>query len=80
MTKEKTLLNTREVSEFLNINEKMVYTLVADKGLPASKVTGKWLFPRHLVERVAGKSNHQLSQAGETVAAVSWPFNHRREQ
>mgnify|MGYP000199286091 CR=1 FL=1 len=29
MTKEKTLLNTREVSEFLNINEKMVYTLVA---------------------------------------------------
>ena len=51
MTKEKTLLNTREVSEFLNINEKMVYTLVADKGLPASKVTGKWLFPRHLVER-----------------------------
>ena len=51
MTKEKTLLNTREISEFLNINEKMVYTLVADKGLPASKVTGKWLFPRHLVER-----------------------------
>jgi len=51
MTNEKTLLNTREVSEFLNINEKMVYTLVADKGLPASKVTGKWLFPRHLVER-----------------------------
>lgn len=51
MTNEKTLLNTREVAEFLNINEKMVYTLVADKGLPASKVTGKWLFPRHLVER-----------------------------
>jgi putative molybdopterin biosynthesis protein len=51
MTKEKTLLNTREVSEFLDINEKMVYTLVADKGLPATKVTGKWLFPRHLVER-----------------------------
>ena len=32
MSKEKTFLNTREVSEFLNINEKMVYTLVADKG------------------------------------------------
>jgi molybdate-binding protein len=29
----------------------MVYTLVSEKGLPATKVTGKWLFPRHLVEQ-----------------------------
>lgn len=48
---EKTLLSTREVAEFLNINEKMVYSLISEKGLPASKVTGKWLFPRHLVEQ-----------------------------
>jgi len=39
------LLSTREVSKFLNVNEKMVYTLVSDKGLPATKITGKWLFP-----------------------------------
>ncbi len=45
------LLTTKEVSKFLNINEKMVYTLVSDKGLPASKVTGKWLFPKNLVEQ-----------------------------
>jgi excisionase family DNA binding protein len=48
---KKDLLNTREIAEFLGINEKMVYTLVAEKGLPASKVTGKWLFPRNLVEQ-----------------------------
>jgi excisionase family DNA binding protein len=47
----KKLLSTKEVAEFLNVNEKMVYTLVAEKGLPASKVTGKWLFPRHLVDQ-----------------------------
>lgn len=47
----KKLLSTKEVAEFLNINEKMVYSLVAEKGLPATKVTGKWLFPRHLVEQ-----------------------------
>ena len=47
----KKLLSTKAVAEFLNVNEKMVYTLVAEKGLPASKVTGKWLFPRHLVEQ-----------------------------
>lgn len=46
---KKDLLNTREVAEFLNINEKMVYNLISEKGLPATKVTGKWLFPQHLV-------------------------------
>ena len=47
----KQLLTTKEVAEFLSINEKMVYSLVAEKGLPASKITGKWLFPKHLVEQ-----------------------------
>lgn len=45
------LLSTKEVSKFLNINEKLVYSLVSEKGLPASKVTGKWLFPKNLVEQ-----------------------------
>ena len=48
---KKTLLNTREVAHFLDINEKVVYNLIAEKGLPATKVTGKWLFPGHLVEQ-----------------------------
>ena len=47
----KKLLSTREVAEFLGVNEKMVYSLVSEKGLPASKVTGKWIFPLHLVEQ-----------------------------
>ena len=47
----KQFLSTKEVAEYLNINEKMVYSLVSDKGLPATKVTGKWLFPRHLVDQ-----------------------------
>ncbi|GAF68625.1 unnamed protein product [marine sediment metagenome] len=50
MEKE-TLLNTKEVAHFLDVNEKVVYNLIAGKGLPATKVTGKWLFPRHLVEQ-----------------------------
>ncbi len=43
------LLSTKEVARFLGVNEKMVYSLVAEKGLPATKITGKWLFPKHLV-------------------------------
>ena len=47
----KQLLSTKEVARLLDINDKMVYTLIAEKGLPATKITGKWLFPRHLVEQ-----------------------------
>jgi excisionase family DNA binding protein len=47
----KEFLSTKEVAQLIGVNEKMVYTLVAEKGLPATKVTGKWLFPRYLVEQ-----------------------------
>jgi len=45
------LLSTKEVAKFLDINEKMVYSLISEKGLPATKITGKWLFPRDLVSQ-----------------------------
>jgi putative molybdopterin biosynthesis protein len=48
---DQAFLSTKEVAQFLDVNEKMVYSLVSEKGLPASKVTGKWLFPRRLVEQ-----------------------------
>jgi len=44
-------LTTKDVAQLLKVNEKMVYSLVNEKGLPATKVTGKWLFPRRLVEQ-----------------------------
>jgi len=50
MSAGKQYLNTKEVAKLLHVNEKVVYSLVSDKGLPATKVTGKWLFPRNLVE------------------------------
>jgi excisionase family DNA binding protein len=45
------MLTTRQVAKYLNVNEKMIYSLIAEKGLPASKVTGKWLFPLDLVRQ-----------------------------
>ncbi|SDU62082.1 helix-turn-helix transcriptional regulator [Desulfobacula phenolica] len=45
------LFSTKEIAKFLNVNEKMVYSLIAEKGLPASKVTGKWIFPINLVRQ-----------------------------
>jgi len=40
------MMTTKEVAHFLNINEKMVYSLVSEKGLPATRITGKWLRDR----------------------------------
>jgi putative molybdopterin biosynthesis protein len=62
---EKSFLSTREVARFLDVNEKMVYTLVSEKGLPATKVTGKWLFPRRLVEDWL--ENHIVNHPGAVV-------------
>jgi excisionase family DNA binding protein len=43
-------LTVREVSKLLNINEKKVYTLAQEGKIPGTKVTGKWLFPKHELE------------------------------
>ncbi len=45
------LMNTKEAAQYLGINEKKIYNLISHKGLPATKVTGKWLFQRHLLDR-----------------------------
>jgi len=47
----KRMLTTKEVAKFLNIHEKMVYTLVSEKSMPATKITGKWLFSQCLIEQ-----------------------------
>lgn len=42
-------LTTREVARLLRLNEKKIYTLVSEGGLPAARISGKWLFPKDLV-------------------------------
>lgn len=46
----KEIFNTKDVAEYLNINEKQVYRLIRENRIPATRVTGKWLFPKHLVD------------------------------
>jgi putative molybdopterin biosynthesis protein len=43
-------MTTKEVAAYLRINEKKIYALVADGQLPASRVSGKWLFPKHVID------------------------------
>jgi putative molybdopterin biosynthesis protein len=65
----KQFLTTKEVAQFLSINEKMVYSLVAEKGLPASKITGKWLFPKNLVEQWIETNTINYPRAAESPLA-----------
>ncbi|MBE9556062.1 MAG: helix-turn-helix transcriptional regulator [Proteobacteria bacterium] len=43
-------LTTREVAALLRIKERKVYELVGESAIPHSRVTGKLLFPRDMVE------------------------------
>lgn len=45
------LLTTSEAAEYLRLGERKLYELVADERIPCSKVSGKWLFPRHELDR-----------------------------
>ncbi|MGJ4943136.1 substrate-binding domain-containing protein [Bradyrhizobium sp. HKCCYLS1011] len=40
-------LTTSEAADYLRLGERKLYELVTSGAIPCSKVTGKWLFPRH---------------------------------
>ncbi len=45
------LLTTKELAEFLRLNEKKVYQLIKEGDIPHVRITGKWLFPKWHVLR-----------------------------
>ena len=48
---EEELLTTKELADFLRLNEKKIYQLVRDSGIPHVRIAGKWLFPKRHVLR-----------------------------
>lgn len=51
-------MSVKQVADYLQINEKKVYALAAEGRIPGTKVTGKWLFPRELVDQWLVHSSH----------------------
>jgi excisionase family DNA binding protein len=45
------LLTTGEAADYLRLSERKLYELVADRAVPCSKVTGRWLFSRAALDR-----------------------------
>jgi len=44
------LLTAKEISEYLSLHEKKIYALAKAQKIPCTKVTGKWLFPKKLID------------------------------
>jgi excisionase family DNA binding protein len=43
-------MNTKEVARYLDIHEKQVYGLIKSGRIPATRITGKWIFPKTLID------------------------------
>lgn len=51
-------MSVKQVADYLSLNEKKIYALVREGKIPATKITGKWLFPRELVDGWLLESSH----------------------
>jgi len=51
-------MSVKQVAEYLHLNEKKIYALVNEGQIPATKVTGKWMFPKELIDHWMHNSAH----------------------
>ena len=56
-------LTTSEVAAYLRVKERTIYDLVARRAIPCSRVTGKLLFPRRLIDRWLDANIHLVDGA-----------------
>ena len=64
------MMNTREVAAYLRIKERKVYDLVKTGKIPCTRVTGKWLFPKSVIDLWVIQN---LSQRGDPAAVQAPP-------
>jgi excisionase family DNA binding protein len=58
------MMNTKEVAQYLGIHEKQVYALIKSKKIPSTRVTGKWVFPKRLIDEwIESNAKTGLEQA-----------------
>jgi excisionase family DNA binding protein len=60
------MMSTKEVAQYLGIHEKQVYALIKGKRIPATRVTGKWVFPRRIIDDwIDSNARSSLEEARE---------------
>jgi len=51
-------MSVKQVAEYLQLNEKKIYALANEGNIPSTKITGKWLFPKSLIDHWLIESSH----------------------
>ncbi|OGP72852.1 MAG: hypothetical protein A2V86_00365 [Deltaproteobacteria bacterium RBG_16_49_23] len=65
------MMNTKEVAKYLGIHEKQVYALIKSKKIPSTRVTGKWVFPRKLIDEwIESNAQKGLEQARQKSGRI----------
>jgi len=64
---EPRFLTVAEAARYLRLNPRSVYVLAQRGGIPASRVTGKWLFPVHLLDEWLEASARQRGAGDRPV-------------
>jgi putative molybdopterin biosynthesis protein len=60
------MMNTKEVAHYLGVHEKQVYALIKSKRIPSTRITGKWVFPKKLIDDwIESNAQKSLGQARE---------------
>jgi len=65
------MMSTKEVARYLGIHEKQVYALVKSKRIPSTRITGKWVFPKRLIDEwIESHAKQGLEKAREKSASM----------
>ncbi len=65
------MMNTKGVAAYLGINEKQVYALIKAGRIPGTRVTGKWVFPKGLIDEwIEESARSGLRQARDKSRTV----------
>ena len=67
---EPRFLTVAEAARYLRLNPRSVYLLAQRGGIPASRLTGKWLFPVHLLDEWIESSARGRTGAGDPPSAA----------
>jgi putative molybdopterin biosynthesis protein len=65
------LLNTRQAAQYLGINEKKIYYLAKMGKIPSTRVTGKWTFPKKLIDEwIEGSAGKAIRKVREQTPSL----------
>jgi len=65
------MMSTKEVARYLGVHEKQVYALVKSKRIPSTRITGKWVFPKRLIDEwIESHAKQGLEKAREKTARM----------